>query len=580
MSTPKRKNKDRDAEVTKRRLLEAVGFILRTKGHHALRTNNIAREVGRNKNVIRHHFLGLANLKRAYIFDRDYWLPFFERFDLPKLATMPEIRDMFIQLMQENLKFFYEDDEIQKIILWQISEENSLMKTISDKREAEGEKLLAMTDRHFADTGISFRSIIGLLLGGSYYMVLHAHTNGSKVCGADLNSDRGRAEVHRTIEQIISWAWQHAQENLKRKIKTTKIMNNELEHLERLAMEFLAKDKTSEPPKVEELIKEIKRVEIVVKSQLIDQTNETQIRTSLQVNMHGLVRICDLFYSADVDSNPEAKLILNLMEDIRTPVAEYIPDSILLPKLFRAMESQRFDGKWQIIAFEMIRLGIDESIIAIAEIPIIRFINSEKKMFWSDFKYLKKFLDILEQVIGEPMVSETGLLNTMIGLGFNHSRLTAYFALKVKNDIANASVRETKFKLRTYRARIRQLTIYTNMKFDKEKISPVDELTKWIEAELSVLDEDAEDLENPLRINTKLDEIQIAWWQKLQQKHGIYDEGHQGMLAKKTAFNFNGKGQKGFAELKFRFDPAEVKALVPLKKKIEGMLEEVTELLK
>ena len=100
---------------------------------------------------------------------------------------------------------------MQKIIQWQINESLPLLRTISDSREEEGEKLLESTDRFFKNTGVSFRSVICLLLGGIYYVVLHADTNGSKVCSVDINIPEENEMLWKTIGQIIDWAFEAAE---------------------------------------------------------------------------------------------------------------------------------------------------------------------------------------------------------------------------------------------------------------------------------------------------------------------------------------------------------------------------------
>jgi AcrR family transcriptional regulator len=211
MVTRKKQHKVRDADQTKRRLIDAIGEILKTTGHTGLKVNAIARHLGRDKNLVRYYFDSLANLQKAYIREKDYWPPFFERFQLEAGADREQVERLFTELMQENFRFFETNPEMQKIILWQISEENPLMRSISEAREREGDKLLALTDPAFRGTDINFKAVVALLLGGIYYIVLHAHTNKSKVCGIDINVEKDNEALWQTIGQIISWAFSAAE---------------------------------------------------------------------------------------------------------------------------------------------------------------------------------------------------------------------------------------------------------------------------------------------------------------------------------------------------------------------------------
>jgi len=208
MATPKKKFKVRDRERTRQELLDAVGEILMACGYTGLRVNKIARHIGKDKSAIRHHFGRLVDLEKAYIREKDYWPPFFERFQLTNQPSKEEIKILFIELMQQNLLAFMANPEMQKIILWQISEENPLMRSISEARELKGAGLLAKATPFFSHSGTSFKAVIALLLGGIYYMVLHAETNKSTVCGIDVNLESDQRIVIKTIGEIINWAFE------------------------------------------------------------------------------------------------------------------------------------------------------------------------------------------------------------------------------------------------------------------------------------------------------------------------------------------------------------------------------------
>lgn len=216
MVTKRKLVKVRDSDVTQRDLLDAVGRILSEQGFRGLKTNEIARHIGKDKNLIRYYFENLEGLEKAYIAEKDYWPPFFERFRISPGSSREEIAAMFTELMQENFRFFLSNPEMQQIILWQISEANPLLKHISEQREIEGAKILGLTDPFFEGSEISFRTILALLLGGIYYVVLHARYNKSTVSGIDANRPEDRETLIKTIEQVLGWTWQAA-ENKKTK---------------------------------------------------------------------------------------------------------------------------------------------------------------------------------------------------------------------------------------------------------------------------------------------------------------------------------------------------------------------------
>ena len=217
MVTKRKTVKVRDNALTERELLDAVGDLLSESGFGSLRTNAIARRAGRDKNLIRYHFGSLNGLLTAYIREKDYWPPFFERFKPGEVLGAAQLQGLFTELMQENFKYFFTHPKMQQIIRWQISEDNKVLREISEGREREGKKLLDLTNGVFEGTGINFRALLALLLGGSYYLVLHAATNKSTVSGVDANLSRDREEVQEVIAQVIGWAFEATARNKMKK---------------------------------------------------------------------------------------------------------------------------------------------------------------------------------------------------------------------------------------------------------------------------------------------------------------------------------------------------------------------------
>jgi AcrR family transcriptional regulator len=207
MVTRRKAVKLRDRERTMQELIDAVGSILQDEGYAGLNLTRIAARTGKDRKLIRDYFLSLNNLLKAYIGQRDYWPPFFQKYRLPEKPAEEDVLRLFVDMMQENLRKFRSDPEMQKIILWQISQESPLMRNISEERERDGEKLLSLTDPFLKDSDVDFRAVVALILGGTYYMVLHGGTNKSRVSGMDVMLEKDYRVMLRTIEQVLEWAW-------------------------------------------------------------------------------------------------------------------------------------------------------------------------------------------------------------------------------------------------------------------------------------------------------------------------------------------------------------------------------------
>ncbi|SFH33380.1 DNA-binding transcriptional regulator, AcrR family [Pedobacter insulae] len=573
--TKRRLNKIRDADATKRKFLDAISMILIEQGFSAIRTNNIARLLGKDKNLIRYHFGSLNGLLKTYIQDKDYWRPFFERFRFSDNPDAKEIEELFIGLMQENFKVFSANEEMQKIIHWQISESSALMKSISDEREAEGDKLLKMAVPYFRESGVNFKAIIALLLGGSYYMVLQHKAINGVVCGIDLNSEKDKTDVLVAIGKIIEWAWQYAEENVNDKLQSTEKMNYEFEHLEELS-EILLKDQ-GDNTTLNELEKELKRLERILLKQLLELSNETQISNFLQINLYRMGEICDNHFNPTSEGNLVAQSILNLMDHLTSQVEPLLPATLSLPKLFCKQQSLAYNEKWQFLKSWLQKIGIDEQLLLITGIPFNQF-TFDGKMRWHNYKYLKKYEKIFEEIGEELPKDNYELMHLLIGLGFNHVRFENYCTKIFSAKIEGLSGLEAKSLLKIERTKLFQVNLYTKMVFDQDR-KPVDEaLAKWIDATIKGLSEKPHDIQlNPLKLKTRLTAMQLALFEKTLYTHGFYDEPNLDVFSEKIACNFSTKGQDVLSapSVKSKMYTKDISAIKPLEPMVAAVLEDL-----
>jgi len=198
-------------EVTMKRLLDAVGDILKENGWAGLGVNKIEARAGVSKKMIYHYFTTYNNLVKTYIKSIDFWMPVFEQFQNSDAILEQGLQEFITTIFQNQFKIFSSDPIMQTIIHWQVSEVNPLLREISEEREVEGARIAAMTDPHFLNSGLKFRPILALMLFGIYGIVWHAKTNKSTVCGVDINNESDREDLIVAIGQIIDLFWKAAE---------------------------------------------------------------------------------------------------------------------------------------------------------------------------------------------------------------------------------------------------------------------------------------------------------------------------------------------------------------------------------
>ncbi len=73
-------------------------------------------------------------------------------------------------------------------------------------------KFFELADPYFENTNIDLRAVAGLLIGGIYYMILHAKANDSLFCQIDVNSPDGAARIKKAVSQILLDTYKRAEE--------------------------------------------------------------------------------------------------------------------------------------------------------------------------------------------------------------------------------------------------------------------------------------------------------------------------------------------------------------------------------
>lgn len=199
----------RNKERSKKKFLDAVGKILKTKGYAGLKVNDIASTAGVDKKMIYTYFGGMDGLIDEYIRSQDYWIKVTDD-KIDKI--IPDINDGGKQFIEEMLlsqfDYVYKNKEAQKLLLWSISESRKSLRKLIDTQEENGEHIFEnIFEPHFQDKSEDFRAIMAIMVSGLYYLNMFASVNGSIFCGLDMNSAEGRERIKRAISFLVEQSY-------------------------------------------------------------------------------------------------------------------------------------------------------------------------------------------------------------------------------------------------------------------------------------------------------------------------------------------------------------------------------------
>ncbi|WP_407402534.1 TetR/AcrR family transcriptional regulator [Chryseobacterium sp.] len=191
----------RDREKTKQKLLSAVGKIIKTKGYSGLLVSKIADVAGFDKKLIYEYFGSAENLIEEYIKSQDYW----SNIDVDPNDNFDDKGEKFVKnVLKNQFDGIHKNKELQRIIVWELSESKPILKKLLEEREEKGERFFAhITDPHFENEARTYRAIVALLVGGIHHLNLYTLHNGTTFCGIDLKSAEGRKDIAKAIDTLV-----------------------------------------------------------------------------------------------------------------------------------------------------------------------------------------------------------------------------------------------------------------------------------------------------------------------------------------------------------------------------------------
>lgn len=197
-----------DKDRSKQKLIQAVGAVVKTKGYTGLTATNISKAAGLDRKLVTLYFGSVDNLIEIYVKSKDYWVAASgEIGNITENNKETDTKQILENLLLNQLDYFYGNEEMQKIVLWQISQRSQIMFQVCEEREQLSSKFFALTDKELKVKDIDLRAIVSLLVSGIYYMVLHAKTTDSLFCEIDINKPEGMKRIKEAISLILESAY-------------------------------------------------------------------------------------------------------------------------------------------------------------------------------------------------------------------------------------------------------------------------------------------------------------------------------------------------------------------------------------
>jgi len=193
----------REKARTVNKIINAVGKVLKKKGYPGLTIANIASEAKVDRKLIYTYFDNLDSLIEIYISQRDYWKTKAQS-TISKLLEKEVISaEEMESLLIGQFDTVLNDQILQRILQWELSENKDILRKLADSREDIGEKLIRKYEKNIKNTDVDIRAVLALQTAGLYYLAMHAKSNGSTFCGLDLNNKADKERIENALKQIL-----------------------------------------------------------------------------------------------------------------------------------------------------------------------------------------------------------------------------------------------------------------------------------------------------------------------------------------------------------------------------------------
>jgi AcrR family transcriptional regulator len=193
----------RDREITRRRLILAVGSLLAKKGFKGLGVNAVAREAGVDKVLIYRYFDGLPGLIAAFARQEDFWPAPLELAggDLAGFSRLP-LADRLSIFTANFIQALKTRPLTRAIMAWEMVETNELTEELERVRE---ESIMTFFQLFFvrdAPGDVDLQALVMLVGAALSYLVIRSGSI-DLYGGLDLATDQGWQRIESAVNLII-----------------------------------------------------------------------------------------------------------------------------------------------------------------------------------------------------------------------------------------------------------------------------------------------------------------------------------------------------------------------------------------
>lgn len=180
-------------------VLNAVSQLSKEKQLSLITMVDVSKCSGIRVDVLQRNYATIEKVLSLYASSVDYWISDLFNAKHPMDSTTEEqIRELFANLINA----LYNDSEMQRLLVWELAEDNPTTRRLATSREQFYAEVFAGYKHLFEGTGLHIDIISALINAGIYYLILHRKR--STFWGVDFYKRSERKRFLEATDQLLT----------------------------------------------------------------------------------------------------------------------------------------------------------------------------------------------------------------------------------------------------------------------------------------------------------------------------------------------------------------------------------------
>lgn len=233
---PRRTRAEIEANV-----FDAIRRLADTKGLSNITFADICQFADVQIIVLNRNYGSIEKLIDKYAYTCDYWLH--DLFSSQHPTDQAE-EDILKDTLKSLAEYLYDSPDMQRLLTWELSADNETTRRMARSREMYYKTAIEEYNRMFENAGIPFNTIAGLLIAGTYCLILRRKR--STFVGVDYQKKENRQRLYDALDYLCRLVFQSLEEHnrtieIARKLKTKGVSAEVIAECTGLEIEVVSK---------------------------------------------------------------------------------------------------------------------------------------------------------------------------------------------------------------------------------------------------------------------------------------------------------------------------------------------------